>query len=62
MKTLSLSLGLLIATIGFAAAEEMKTPDKVRLEQMTARFAPTDLKVDLKNLSANDRKVLAKLV
>jgi uncharacterized protein YjbJ (UPF0337 family) len=33
-----------------------------RLEQMTARFAPTDVTADLSQLSPNDRRVLAKLV
>ena len=62
MKTLPLSLSLLVATIGFAAAEEMKMPDQVKLAQMTARFAPTELKTDLTKLSPGDRKLLAKLV
>jgi hypothetical protein len=62
MKTLPLSLSLLVATIGFAIADEMKMPDQAKLAEMTARFAPTELKVDLTKLSPNDRKVLAKLV
>ncbi|HLJ89229.1 MAG TPA: hypothetical protein VKZ53_20590 [Candidatus Angelobacter sp.] len=32
------------------------------LKEMTARFAPTPLRVDLSGLSANDRKALVKLV
>ena len=36
--------------------------EAVRLEQMAARFAPTEIKVDLAKVSAADRKVLAKLV
>jgi hypothetical protein len=32
------------------------------LQRMAARFAPTDLRVDLTNVSASDRQVLAKLV
>ena len=44
------------------AAEESKMPDKARLETMTARFAPTEIKADLSKVSPNDRKVLAKLV
>src|SRR4051812_2618416 len=62
MKTLPLSLSLLVATIGFAIADEMKMPDQAKLAEMTARFAPTELKADLTKLSPNDRKVLAKLV
>jgi hypothetical protein len=37
-------------------------PDAAKLKQMTARFAPTELKVDLSKLSAGDRKALGKLV
>jgi hypothetical protein len=62
MKTLPLSLSLLVATIGFAAAEEMKQPDQAKLTQMSARFASTEIKIDLTKFSPNDRKVLAKLV
>ena len=40
----------------------MKQPDEAQLEQMAARFAPTEIKADLSKLSPNDRKVLAKLV
>jgi hypothetical protein len=36
--------------------------EATRLQQMAARFAPTDIKVDLAKVSAADRKVLAKLV
>ena len=34
----------------------------VKLQQMTARFAPTDIGADVSKLPVNDRKVLAKLV
>ena len=37
-------------------------PDLAQLQKMTARFAPTDINVDLTNLSAGDRKALVKLV
>ncbi len=37
-------------------------PDLAQLQQMTARFAPTDIGADLSKLSAADRGVLAKLV
>jgi len=37
-------------------------PNTERLQQMTARFAPTDLVADLSKLSAADRRVLGKLV
>ena len=36
--------------------------EATRLQQMTARFAPTDIRVDLTKIAPNDRKVLAKLV
>ena len=60
--TLILSLALLSATTAMNAATENKLPDQAKLEAMTARFAPTEIKADLSKLSPNDRKVLAKLV
>jgi hypothetical protein len=43
-------------------AQESRMPDTTRLQQMAARFAPTDITADLSKLSASDRQVLAKLV
>ena len=37
-------------------------PDVQTLQQMTARFAPTELSADVSALTDNDRRVLAKLV
>ncbi len=37
-------------------------PDLAELKQMTARFAPTDLRVDTSALSPADQKALAKLI
>ena len=37
-------------------------PDLAQLQKMTSRFAPTELNVDLSNLSAGDRAALVKLV
>ncbi len=37
-------------------------PDLAELEKMTARFAPTELRVDVSKLSAGDRQALAKLI
>ena len=37
-------------------------PDTVKLQQMAARFAPTEIGADLSKLSDADRRVLAKLV
>jgi hypothetical protein len=63
MKTLSFALALFIAATSFAPAQETKNiPDKTKLDQMSARFVPTEIKVDLSKLSPNDRKVVAKLV
>src|SRR6202041_3469082 len=53
-----------------AAAAQEKTaaqtapavPDLAELKTMTARFAPTPLRVDLSGLSAGDRKAVEKLV
>src|SRR5215470_12020909 len=45
-----------------ATAQEAAMPDAARLEQMTARFAPTDIGADLSKLSDADRRVLGKLV
>jgi len=43
-------------------AAETNAPDQAKLEKMTARFAPTEITVDLSKLSPNEHKVLAKLV
>ena len=37
-------------------------PDPQTLEQMAARFAPTDISADLSKLSDAERRVIAKLV
>ena len=39
-----------------------ETPDLKTLQQMSARFAPTKLAVDVSRLSAGDRKALVKLI
>ena len=63
MRKLGLIL-LLVAVV--AGAQEKKAapaiPDLAQLKAMTARFAPTPLRVDLSGLSAGDRKALEKLV
>jgi len=63
MQKLGLIL-LLVAVV--AGAQEKKAapaiPDLAQLKAMTARFAPTPLRVDLSGLSAGDRKALEKLV
>ena len=60
--TLSLTVALLSATTALHAATETKQPDQAKLEQMAARFAPTEITADLSKFSPNDRKVLARLV
>jgi hypothetical protein len=37
-------------------------PDLARLKQMKARFAPTEMHVDISSLSAGDKKALVKLI
>jgi len=60
-------LGLIVLLFGVVAvAQEKKAapaiPDRAQLKTMTARFAPTPLRVDLSGLSAGDRQALEKLV
>ena len=60
-------LGLIVLLFGVVAvAQEKKAapaiPDRAQLKTMTARFAPTPLRVDLSGLSAGDRLALEKLV
>ena len=64
MKLL-LSLILLAALdAAFAAPAEKSASNSetAHIEQMIARFAPTDISADISKLSPNDRRVLAKLV
>src|SRR5438067_1231838 len=44
------------------AAQETALPDATRLQQMAARFEPSEITADLSKLSDADRRVLAKLV
>ena len=37
-------------------------PGQAEIERMTARFAPTQLRVDISKLSAGDRQALAKII
>ena len=50
---------LLIPMLALSAAD---IPDVSHLNQMIARFAPTDLRVDVSKLSPGDRQALAKLI
>jgi hypothetical protein len=60
MRTLLVAL-LLIP--GLATAEEMRLPpETARLNQMAARFAPVDIRVDLSKLPPGERSALTSLV
>src|SRR5471032_2702649 len=48
--------------IALVRAQEAAVPDRLALEKMAARFAPTEIGADLSKLSDVDRRVLAKLV
>jgi len=51
-------------SVGLVAQETKvaKVSETARLEKMTARFAPTSIRADLSNLSAAEKRVLARLV
>ena len=59
-----IALGMLVASVLATSlvAQEASVPETVKLQGMTARFAPTEIAADLSTLSAADRQVLAKLV
>jgi peptidase M49-like protein len=61
-RTFSLGVGLLACAAVFVRAQEARVPDTQTLQQMAARFAPTEITADLSSLSDADRRVLAKLV
>lgn len=44
------------------AAAAATVPDLAQLQKMTARFAPTELRLDVSKLSPGDRQALAKLI
>ena len=67
MKYLILTALLtLLASVLAPAGDQLepgsKAPDLAQLQKMTARFAPTELNVDVAKLSAGDRKALVKLI
>jgi hypothetical protein len=55
---------MMIGSVMASAGEQLatKVPDLAQLQKMTARFAPTELNVDISNLSEGDRNALVKLV
>ncbi|HEY1582963.1 MAG TPA: hypothetical protein VGF73_07690 [Chthoniobacterales bacterium] len=63
MKTLPFAFVILTAAALTANAQgDSKIPDRAKLEQMAARFAPTEIAADLSKFSPNDHEALAKLV
>ena len=66
MKPLLQAVGIAGVTIGvmtlIGVAQEHSVPDAQQLQQMAARFAPTEITADLSKVSAADRQVLARLV
>jgi Peptidase family M49 len=58
------ALGALVAGVLVISvvAQETAVSETVKLQRMTARFAPTEISADLSKLPAADRQVLAKLV
>src|SRR3954466_2523293 len=63
-RTMLLGVGLVVswAAASFVRAQEARVPDTQTLQQMAARFAPTEITADLSSLSDADRRVLGKLV
>ncbi len=63
MTILMAGLGLLVcAAVMVVRAQEAGVPNTQALQQMAARFAPTQISADLSKLSDVDRRVLAKLI
>jgi hypothetical protein len=60
MRTL---LAALLLLPGLAAADDMRLPpETARLNEMAARFAPVDIRVDLSKLAPGDRRALTNLI
>ena len=55
-------LPLVLAAATVRGVEPDKGANLTQLERMIARFAPTEVRVDVSGLSAGDRKALAKLI
>src|SRR5271165_1527907 len=55
---------ILMASLTIVAGDPpaVTVPDLAQIQKMTARFAPTEMDVDLSKLSDGDRKALVKLV
>jgi hypothetical protein len=50
------------AAAGSAPVKKVRVPDLDELEKMTARFAPTQIRVDASKLSSGDQRALVKLI
>lgn len=63
-RTLLSLLGAVLLSGSAVAEEKVPTsfPDAVELQRLTARFAPVELRVDLKALPDNERRALARIV
>jgi hypothetical protein len=61
-KWIGAGVGLIVCAAALVRAQEARVPDTQTLQQMAARFAPTDITADLSKMSDADRRVLAKLV
>src|SRR5262245_60167095 len=57
-----IALSMCVLALAAVRAQEASVPDAAKLEQMIARFAPTDIGADLSKLSDADRRVIGKLV
>ena len=63
MTILMAGVGLLVCAAAMVVrAQAVVAPNTKALQQMAARFAPTEISADLSKLSDVDRRVLAKLV
>ena len=64
MKQLLLFVLLMSIASLPASAQQVATnvPDLAQLQKLSAQFAPTELNVDISNLSPGDRQALAKLI
>ena len=56
------TIALCIVSTTIASAEERNSANATQLQQMMARFAPTEIKADVSKLAPANRRVLAKLV
>src|ERR1700730_15359546 len=58
----ALAIVVVACAVALLRAQEVRVPDAQTLQQMAARFAPTDITADLSKLTDANRRVLAKLV